>query len=83
MKERLERAADGDAKAAGFDQWAGVGGFSEAFGKGNVCLKDAEHFADVDFGCVTGQSNSTRAAPRCVYEPVDVERMNDLRQVVG
>ena len=83
VKERLERAADRDAKATGFDQWAGVGGFRETFGKGNVRLENAEHFTDVDFCCVTGQSNPTSASACCVYEPVDVERMNDLRQVVG
>ena len=83
VKERLERAADRDAKATGFDQWAGVCGFREAFGKGNVCLENTEYFADVDFCCVTGQSNPTSSATRCVYESVDVERMNDLRQVVG
>lgn len=83
MKERLECAADRDAKAAGFDQWAGVGGFRETFGKGNVRFKNAEHFADVDFSRVPRQPNPASATACCVYEPVYVQRMNDLRQVVG
>ena len=83
MKERLEGAADGDAKAAGFDQWASVCGFREAFGKRNVRFKNAEHFADVDFGCVPRQPNPASATACCVHEPVYVQRMNDLRQMVG
>ena len=83
MKERLECAADGDAKAAGFDQWACVCGFREALGKRNVRLKNAEHFADVDFSRVPGQPNPASAAARCVHEPVYVQCMNDLRQMVG